>query len=422
VDFFLLILLTAIYLIRPGDWLPSLSSVPMFQIVILSCLAISFEQWSKKLSLESLRNNPITLCVLGLLVTAFISQLLNAPGEIATAFGFSKACVFYLLIISIVNSEPRLRSYLQWLAVIVLGLAFLMIKGQEGAINIGGEMVEVVAKKSYRAQAVGGKNFDPNDTAAILVLGVLISAHFVISSRGIVRRVLWGMSAAITMSGLLLTDSRGGFMALCLGVAAYVFARWGWKGLAVGLCLLPVVAVRLASSRMFEAGAVAQGTGQARVQLWHSGFTIFTHNPLFGIGPDQFTNVVGKASHNSFIQSYAELGFAGGTFFVGAFYFAVVGMYRRVRGDKAELQSTQDPQSLAALLIAILAAYPLAIFALNHLYSAGTYLVLSLATPRTDGYATLERDGDRAISVQLILSSIGFLVFLYAAAQVLVNW
>ena len=47
----------------------------------------------------------------------------------------------------------------------------------------------------------------------------------------------------------------------------------------------------------------------------------------------QFSNHV---AHNSFIHSYAEMGLIGGTLFLGAFWFAVKGMY--------DLRNSGSPQ------------------------------------------------------------------------------
>jgi O-antigen ligase len=423
-DFVLLVALTAVYLIRPGDWIQSLSAIPLFQITILSCLALSMESWSKKLNSQSLRENPITLCVIGLLGVVFLSQLLMAPGNFSTTIDFSKACVFYVLIVGVVNSEARLQSYLRWLAIIICVLAVLMIKGQQGSFQLGGELVDVVAKKSYRAEALGGRNFDPNDTAAILLVGVLISGHSALCARGIARRVLWVLFAAVTAYGLKLTDSRGGFLALCLGGAAYVYTRWGPKGLAAGMCVLGPVAIGLASSRMLESGAVSQGTGQARVQLWHTGFVLFKQHPLLGIGPNQFTQVVGKAAHNSFLQAFAELGFVGGSLFIGAFVLGVGITYRVVARHRKTISSDASPDVTLNIASAILIGYAFAIFALNQTYAGCTYLMLAIATCSITLYASDDAANPDFVGYlkQIVLAGVGFLVFIYVAANLLVNW
>jgi hypothetical protein len=112
VDFFLLILLTAIYLVRPADLAPSLATVPFFQIVILPCLYFSMGAWTRKLSGESLRESPVTVSVIALLGIAFVSQVVNAPSEMMRTANFAKGCVFYLLIVSLVDTHRRLLAYL----------------------------------------------------------------------------------------------------------------------------------------------------------------------------------------------------------------------------------------------------------------------------------------------------------------------
>jgi O-antigen ligase len=176
---------------------------------------------------------------------------------------------------------------------------------------------------------------------------------------------------------------------------------------------------------MTESDALTHGTGQARIQMWHDGLAIFKQNPILGAGPEQFVMLVGKACHNSFVQSYADLGFFGGTFFVGAFYLAIVSMWRGNDALDNEVNDDEESERLAPLVAALIVGYGFAIFALNHLYSAGTYLVLALATCEIHLGSRLlgeNPQGRRSLMVRLLGVSVGFLVIIYLSAKLLVNW
>jgi len=421
--FSLLILLTAIYLIRPADWIPALAAIPLFQLTILPCLVLSAEACSKQLTSRTLRAYPVSFCVFGLLAVAFASQIVNAPGAIATTFGFSKACIFYLLLVTLVNSQERLNAYLYGLGLILSCMGLLLLLNQQGIISTGPS--EPIPLGQVRAEALGGQNFDANDTAAILVPGILIAFHQLFTLRAYLPRIFWLGCLLVTLTGLKLTDSRGGFIALMIGVAAYIVFRWGKKGIMWGSLLLPLAAAQFATQRMTDVNAINQGTGQQRVQLWHDGLMLLKLHPIFGIGPDEFTNFIGKAAHNSFVQAYAELGFAGGTLFVGAFYFAIATLYRIHHADHDDESEQQFLHPSVYVVFSILAGYPLAIFMLNHLYGTSTYLVLGLATATVrinapDGYH--EPFPIEVLLKKLLVVSLCFLIAMKIAAEVLVSW
>src|SRR5205085_1542342 len=50
--------------------------------------------------------------------------------------------------------------------------------------------------------------------------------------------------------------------------------------------------------------------------------------PLFGIGYREYSEQVGQVAHNSFVHCYTELGFFGGTAFLGAFFCTLLALFR----------------------------------------------------------------------------------------------
>src|SRR5205823_3488992 len=91
---------------------------------------------------------------------------------------------------------------------------------------------------------------------------------------------------------------------------------------------IPLAAVVLPALFALFAGrqtdlSAAGGTGQARIQLWSEGLALFREAPFFGVGQGSYAEHVDQVAHNSFVECYAELGFFGGTLFLGAFFCAV---------------------------------------------------------------------------------------------------
>src|SRR5262249_29614999 len=131
-----------------------------------------------------------------------------------------------------------------------------------------------------RLQSTGIFN-DPNDFAMILVIGLVLSVHFFFAAT-IASKPIWLTFIPAMAYALVLTKSRGGFLALFVAAGVLVYSRWGWKRAAlVGCLLLPAIAVGFA---MRGDGAMESGTGQSRIQLWAEGFALWQHTLTFGIG------------------------------------------------------------------------------------------------------------------------------------------
>lgn len=433
-----LFLLTAIYFIRPYEWVPGLIGVRLFLIVILPCLVIYFGAWTSQLSESSLRRSPISACVVGIFCIAFVSEMMNLFSLTAT-LDFAKSVMLYLLLTGLLITDQDLRKYLKGLAAVFFVQGLLIWLNHHGILAIGGEdalrMAGVYQTGSgVRLASLGGASFDPNDTAALMVLGSLLSLHFVLSTRSFLFRGIWLALALSDLYVLQLTDSRGGFLSFMVGAAVYIWSRWGKKGLLWGACLLPIVAAKLATARMAGIGsALIEDTGQSRMQFWTSALVMLKQNPIFGVGPEQFTSIVGKAAHNSFLQAFAELGFLGGTFFLGAFGYAFWTLFtmRHALVANAENPDLENPdlespdpvlRADLSLLLALIGAYGMAILALNHLYLMNTYVLLAAATVGIRNFASENEIPLTTWFLRFCGLSVLFLLFSKLMVVLLVRW
>ena len=158
-------------------------------------------------------------------------------------------------------------------------------------------------------------------------MAMMLSLFYVTGGRSILIRAFCLAALAFVGYAVTLTHSRGGFVGLLIGLLSFLVARFGWrKALPVAAALLPVVFL-LFGGRQTDID-LNTGTGQGRIQLWNDGLVKFTTAPFFGLGTGLFVEEIGHVVHNSYIQAYSELGFFGGTIFVGAFYCAPVTLHR----------------------------------------------------------------------------------------------
>src|SRR5262249_5764722 len=122
--FGLFLLVNAALFIRPGEIVPGLEQVSLYLYLVLGCLVVSYPRVLERLRWPVLVEEPITLCILGLLAAIILSHLARMDTAEARERGveFAKVALYYLLAIAVIDSPRDLRVFLSWLAVFIVGL------------------------------------------------------------------------------------------------------------------------------------------------------------------------------------------------------------------------------------------------------------------------------------------------------------
>jgi hypothetical protein len=388
-DFFLFLLLNATLFIRPGEIVPDLKDTQIYLYLILVCLGVSLVPVFKQLSIGALRERPITACVFGLLVAVVLSHAshFNTFDARTSGFEFAKILLYYLLLVGVVNTPGRLRWFLYWLVGFMIILAALALLQYYGAISI--PALEVLKMKEMDAQTGEEIEFvrlrstgifnDPNDLCLILLIGMGISLYGLGGKGFGPARLFWLAPLVLFCYCLMLTKSRGGFMALIAGILVLFRNRFGWgKAILLSLLALPLMILLFGGRQTSFDLSSKENTGQTRIQFWSEAFLVIRQAPLFGVGAGQFDEEYRQCVHNSYLHSFTELGLLGGTLFFGAFFFALR-VFQQLGRHQAEIQGG-ELRRLRPYLMALLAAYMTGILALSRCYNHITYLVLGLAT------------------------------------------
>lgn len=422
--FWLFILVNATLFIRPAEIVESWEGQPIYQCLILACLLFSLPVVLPQLSWSSLRQNPITLCVLGLLPAIFLSQLSHGDFYDARQYTieFSKIVIYYLLLVGLVDSPARLRAFLLITAGFVLTVATLAILNHHEFINIPA-LADM--KQGYnedlapdeqgdfvvRLQAMGIFN-DPNDFSLIINVAIFIYLNLLLDCRNKLAKIAWALPIAVLIYAMVLTQSRGGFLAFLAGVLAMAFTRLSRRR-AILLCLVLLPAMFIAFSGRLTNMDVEDNndTAQGRIQLWRDAMVEFHHAPLFGIGYGSLPDAIGLVAHNSYVHCYAELGFFGGTLFFGAFYLAFTSIKRLpvvAPHLGAELMDIRN------CLFPVIAAYMTGIYSLSRPYGNGTYLILGVVAVLL--FFSRAAGGElpqvtRRLARNLILASVGCIFY-----------
>jgi O-antigen ligase len=386
-QFRLLILLVLVLFVRPGEIVSGLEGWPIYLVVCLLCTAASFPSVAQVLKLQSLRSQPITVCVLGIGVMVILSQAcrFNFHETANAAQAFINPLLFYLLLVSCVDSPTRLRSLLFWMVSFIAVLTTVAVLQYHGVLDV--PSLSVLEERGWnmetgqltiflRLRGTGIFN-DPNDLSLILVAGTLIAFFVLAGPYPAPLRALSLCLCGIFAYALVLTQSRGGLLGFLAGLSAFCVTRLGWRKAALVL-LFTIPAIFILFAGRQTSISTRDGTGQDRIQLWAEGIQLFRERPIFGIGYGQYAEEVGLVAHNSFVHCYTELGFLGGAFFVSAFYLAVVSLHQIKRAAAESL----DPEScrLRPYLMAMVAAYVVGMLSLSRCYVIPTYLLLGLVT------------------------------------------
>jgi putative inorganic carbon (hco3(-)) transporter len=384
VGFFLFILVNAALFIRPSEIIPDLETVPIYNILITSCLLVSFAAVTSRLTARSLVDNPISLFAISMLAAVMLSHLSHFQLSYARDAGidFSKIILYYLLVVALLDSPARLNRFLVCLAGMIGVIAVISLLHYHGIMTIAAmnvmERAEInsATGESYSVLQLYGTGIfsDPNDLCLILTMGIGLSLYM-LGDRRSGARWLWVVPIVIFAYTLYLTKSRGGFLAMLACLMTTFLARFGWKKtIPVAAVILPVMFV-LFAGRQTDLSATS-GTGQSRIQLWALSLGVFRQQPLFGLGSGLLAGEIGQEAHNSYLHCFADLGFFGGTLFIGMYGCAFWGLLRLGRFQ----ERIRDPElgRLRPYLLGLVAGYGIGIMTLSRVYISPTYLVPGL--------------------------------------------
>lgn len=384
--FALFILVNAVLFVRPGEIVPALLGWEIYQVCIIACLLFSFPTVLEQLLPSSLERQPIAVCVLGLMLAVPLSQLAHFRfGQaIQDGWDFAKIVLYFLLLVGLVRTPERLRTFLRffiWFAAVVAALAVLQYHGFIKLPNLN------PIKDNFRNAATGQETYvlrlqgsgafqDPNDLCILLVVCVLLCMYWLTDARSGLFRLLMVGPFVLFLYALSRTQSRGGLVALLAGLGVFLWMRFGWlRALLLGLFLVPLLFVVFAGRQ--TSLSTADGTGQERIQIWSDGMMAFRQSPLFGIGVNEHDKEIGRVAHNSYLHAYTELGIFGGFWFVSAFALALVSLYGVHAGGRQIL----DPElrRLYPYLFGMIAGYAVGMLSLTLCYIVATYTILGLA-------------------------------------------
>jgi O-antigen ligase len=215
--------------------------------------------------------------------------------------GFAKNVLVLLAASISVVSWRRLRQSVTVQTIIVIVLAAVSLKGNA---------------QNGRQYGAGNMFSDPNDFALNAVMVLPFAVFGLRNSSRLWKRACWLLGAALLVAMIVLSGSRGGFIALCVSALLLTWKLKSRKSVAFGLCAIAVVLLlcvpsyRERMTTIFDTDRDKVGSAQARKELLKRSLEVTSHRPILGVGPGQFQEASGAwhETHNTFTQLSAECG------------------------------------------------------------------------------------------------------------------
>jgi hypothetical protein len=429
VDFLLFLLLNFTLFVRPADFMPGYEDLSLYNYVLLATLAVAWPKIANYLFSGQAFRDPITACVVGLIPAIALSNLSHFDlwGARMNAWEFTKVVIYYLTLVSVVNSTERLRSFLYSIALFAAATSAIAVLDhfdvidiptlhavQEGVFDpVTGETTTI---PRLRATGIFA---DPNDLSMLCVFSMVICTMGLTDQSQGMFRFAWLAPFGLLCLTLVLTKSRGGILSLIAAAGVLSYYRFGlWKTAALALVCAP--ALLLAGGRQVDLGnGMSGGTGQARIELWYCGLVAMRQSPLFGIGYGNYTEECVQVAHNSFVHSFVELGLFGGALFLGAFWLSALSLWKLGHGSNASLQifTTGSFQRLQPFVLAGVLGFAVSQFSISRTYVIPTYFIFgsanvyALEAQRQGLPPAIDLNGRRL--GELLLAGIAFLILIY---------
>jgi len=369
-----LLLFMVIYCLRPEDWVPGLSHVPLAKlagIMALFALAISLQHIRDRMPREVYF---LILLTAQLFVASLVSPVWRG-GALQITLNFAKVLLVILMIATSVTTLRRLRLLIFAQALSISVIATVTIWKERMSVN--------------RLEGIlGGQYADPNDLALAIIISLPLCLALIFLSRNNLWKILWSISILVMLYAVFLTGSRGGFLALVVAavVALWEFAIRGRRQYLLALAALAgLVLFASAGGRLVgrlkgtfnvnDSTSEAYDSAQSRQQLLWRSIKVTMEHPIFGVGPGNFNQVSGtwRTTHNSLTLMSSE----GGIPALILYVLILVYGFKNLRATQRLTQGTGETRLLVRALLASLAGYAVGSLFLSAAFQYFPYILVA---------------------------------------------
>lgn len=370
--FIILCIYTFFVFIRPQEYIPALSGVPIMPLLLISMFIGWLIDKDKRL------RYPQDRFLFFFVLIAALSHLLHLyfGGAVGVLIKFMPILILYYVIVNSLLSWERIEKY--FILIIVL-TAIMALHGVLQFYNGGiGWTGQTFARKTTRIRYIGIFS-DPNDLALVFIFSVPLLIYFISQKKTFWLRVLNISILIVILYATFLTQSRGAFVSLGMMIVYYGIRKYGLKkGLIAGAILLIPLLLFFAKGRLTEI-STSEESAYGRIDAWYEGIQMLIRSPLWGVGPGMFTENNYLTAHNSYVLCFAETGLLGYFFWLGAIYYNIVGLSRSIQFELATSEEGTIVSKGFFLTISLI-GFLTASFFLSRTYTIVLYINLALIT------------------------------------------
>jgi O-antigen ligase len=401
-----LFLFTVVLYFRPYELIPALSAFNSmaFYVGLATLIVFLPTQLTVEGNLTAWPREVSLVLLLGL--TALLSMpLAIAPEEAWSTFvdgTFLKALVMFVVMVNVVRTERRLK----WLLLLALAVSVLLSVNAIDDYRHGILAMGKIENYNLRLKgSIRGLFENPNDLALHLVTMVPVAIALALGSRGIHRKIVYMAAAILMVAAIVVSYSRGGFLALVaiVLVIAWKLGRRNRSAAFLAVLLAAVLFIGLVPgaykgrmSTVFDSAADVTGSSSQRNEILKKAVVVTLRYPLFGVGLGNFhyksSHELG--THNAYIQAGAEMGLAAMVIYM----MLIISPLRRLGQIERETLSTGRNRFyyLAVGLQASLAGYMVASFFAAVAYQWYLYYLVGYAIALERIYAMAKAGGSNS--------------------------
>ncbi len=247
---------------------------------------------------------------------------------------------------------------------------------------------------------IGSMLGDPNDLALVLLFPAGFALSYMLN-RGISwpTRFLAVLAFGCVLCAVVATQSRGGLLGICAVMGLFAYRRVKSKAVLITIATVALLALFAiagvddrASGGAHEAGIDESAMG--RIYAWQAAFKMALHNPLTGVGLNNFIlnywiysdfwDGKNHAVHSTWFGVLAESGFLGLIIFISMMiliFRGVMTALTRLAPDveTIELKNRLEAYALAEGILASLVGFAVSATFLTMGFTWPIYILLALS-------------------------------------------
>jgi O-antigen ligase len=314
--------------------------LPFYAGILMTLIILARGQWT------GVTTNTLLLFGALLVVMIFAAFMgMSLDNSMLSLLLYIKAFMLALLIAGCVKNENDIKVMsLYFLASLLAGALYAIYQYITGTFTIN----------IYDTQRAAGLRGDPNETAMLFVAGIPVAIYWLMNSTGKIHQLFFTVALIFLLVGIVLTGSRGGFVALIFVMFLIYVRRPTIKLTIVGILMVVMIGVLTPVSYWERINTLITGESEqnesldGRKMLFFTGFNMFFQHPILGVGPGNFGATLvmmssesglsvlsagfegvdtgdGKmpVAHNLYLEFFAENGFIAGMLLLAIFIMSL---------------------------------------------------------------------------------------------------